>query len=301
MLVGCYGPSIAPGAPCEPAVNNCPHGQACQLEGAEYVCLPTGTARDAAVDAEPDAGSTDIDGDGILNDVDNCPTVANPNQHDEEEDSVGDVCDPCPVTADNNDSDGDGVGDGCDPRPDLAGDAFVVFEPFAQTLPAGWTMMNGTWSVGNDELRVVSSAGTVSSVRTNTPATSRMIAATSVVPDQVFGPVASVGIVLPYASALGGGGIQCSLLQSGMNRFLSLFDLGPDTAIDNDAFAWTANANYVLLAARDGTSYQCGGYSDSMMQAATGTSPTIIPNPTIGVRSEGTTARFQWLMIISMP
>lgn len=57
----------------------------------------------------------DIDGDGIPNDVDNCPCVSN-DQTDTDGDGVGDVCDNCPGTpnANQRDFDGDGIGDVCD-------------------------------------------------------------------------------------------------------------------------------------------------------------------------------------------
>jgi cysteine-rich repeat protein len=38
----------------------------------------------------------DNDGDGIIDNVDNCPTIANPNQHDSDGDGYGDACDNCP-------------------------------------------------------------------------------------------------------------------------------------------------------------------------------------------------------------
>ncbi len=41
----------------------------------------------------------DRDGDMILNDVDNCPTVANTDQSDRDMDMIGDVCDACPDIA----------------------------------------------------------------------------------------------------------------------------------------------------------------------------------------------------------
>ncbi len=47
----------------------------------------------------------DIDGDGLSNDVDNCPNTANADQADADGDGIGDVCD----TQDNNDDDADGV------------------------------------------------------------------------------------------------------------------------------------------------------------------------------------------------
>ena len=69
----------------------------------------------------------DDDGDGILNGVDNCPTVSNADQKDTDGNGVGDVCqdtdsdgildinDNCPtvVNADQKDTDGNGVGDAC--------------------------------------------------------------------------------------------------------------------------------------------------------------------------------------------
>lgn len=83
----------------------------------------------------------DADGDGVCDDNDNCPLVANPSQANSDNDGLGDACDNCPI-ADNpiqacsdntdcigatntclvstgfcsaqNDNDGDGAGDFCD-------------------------------------------------------------------------------------------------------------------------------------------------------------------------------------------
>lgn len=75
----------------------------------------------------------DADGDGINDDTDNCPQIANTDQADRDNDGIGDVCDPqddtdtdgdgirddadnCPLTAnaDQADQDGDGLGDACE-------------------------------------------------------------------------------------------------------------------------------------------------------------------------------------------
>jgi hypothetical protein len=76
----------------------------------------------------------DTDGDGVGDDVDNCPSLYNPDQNDTDGDGVGDVCDDkdtdgdgFPDNVDNcksipndqKDADKDGVGDACDNCPFL--------------------------------------------------------------------------------------------------------------------------------------------------------------------------------------
>ncbi len=58
----------------------------------------------------------DADSDGIRDDSDNCPNIANFDQSDLDGDSVGDVCDNCPQVANSiqTDNDADGIGDLCD-------------------------------------------------------------------------------------------------------------------------------------------------------------------------------------------
>jgi len=112
-----------------------------QIDGADYSLLATrkgdcfafggGLSRAGATDCSATgAGLTvsgalanlDSDGDGFLDNDDNCPYVANAGQEDADGDGVGDVCDNCPANAnaDQADVDGDGIGDVCDPCNDLA-------------------------------------------------------------------------------------------------------------------------------------------------------------------------------------
>ena len=121
------------------------------------------TVDDAAHDATRD-GLVDTDGDGVPDDTDNCPTVANPDQHDEDTDGIGDACDPCPQIAHeaSTDTDGDSVPDACDPHPGRTGDVLAEFFPFSgSSLPAGWTVTSGSvagLAIGGDALTITANA-----------------------------------------------------------------------------------------------------------------------------------------------
>lgn len=103
----------------------------------------------------------DMDGDGVRDEMDNCPSKANTTQDNEDGDTTGDVCDPCPHlggAADDMDTDGDGIGNGCDPRVTTSGDVLAYWNGFAASgegLPADMTTIHGNvdrWSRAGGDL-----------------------------------------------------------------------------------------------------------------------------------------------------
>jgi len=127
------------------------------VAGCDRVLGLTGLATDPTPEDGPADGvdtridsTIDSDGDGLLDPQDNCPTLANPDQHDEDGDGVGDRCDNCPALANptQDNADGDGVGDLCDPGPQYH--CISYFDAFT-TTPAN-TGFVGNWSVQNDQL-----------------------------------------------------------------------------------------------------------------------------------------------------
>jgi hypothetical protein len=108
----CPPNAFKPPGVCRPAAGLCDLAEMCSgtgptcpadaLQSAGFVCRPSASACDVpevctglSIDCPADTGTPDGDGDGVCDQVDNCPLVANPTQTDSDGDGVGDACDPC--------------------------------------------------------------------------------------------------------------------------------------------------------------------------------------------------------------
>lgn len=134
---------------CQPA---CGTGFTCYYG----VCVPGGP--DAAVDDGGEIGPRDDGGDvdaaprdegGAEDAVSSCEAGA----HDEDGDGIADECDVCPEVADpgQSDADGDGIGDACEfPGDPGRASERVAFLPFTES--AGWVAEYGEWWRRDDML-----------------------------------------------------------------------------------------------------------------------------------------------------
>jgi hypothetical protein len=100
-----------------------------------------------ACDVCTNDANNDADADGMCvgsgyllpktGDNDNCPSVANADQADDDSDGVGNACDNCPSVANAGqaDSDGDGVGDACEATPTPSPSPAATPRPTATATP----------------------------------------------------------------------------------------------------------------------------------------------------------------------
>jgi hypothetical protein len=279
----------------------CPNGQTCQLVGGMYTCTDgPGTGPDART---IDGPADDVDGDGILNAVDDCPTVYDPAQDNEDGDRFGDVCDPCPIVADADpvaDADGDGVSDPCDPHMTTPGDKIVLFEGFDHGTPAN-TLDSGMWTFAGGDSTLTSAASAIDTLTWPTTAAGSEMIATKLTIDQMFGTGVPRGAGPILEMDAGGRGITCEPTINAMDvASIGLIDTGPGLPLASDTTVPVAvGDSYEITLVRNGTAYTCS--SDHLAMPLTGTSSLAPAGARRGLRGRATSAHFNWILVVEGP
>lgn len=307
-VAACFNPHAPSGVPCS-ANKSCPENQAC----VNNVC--GGTAQDAPIDAMPDA-FIDTDGDGIPDDKDNCPKVANHEQFDEDGDGVGDACDLCPIDKDNSDPDGDGVAGLCDPHPNTPGDKIVAFEPFHVATP--WKVVGSGTVVTTADYGVITNAANqvTALVAPVTPPFGNGMIMASVIVDATPGAArTALTVGLPYNSGTDRG-ILCQLHAPTANtttgRELSLFDTLATAEPNMNQVVWQDMTAYRLAMIRSGTnaagvppgtSYACSmtDLNAGTVKTANGPDGNIPAVSEVALIASGVTVHVAWVLVVSSP
>lgn len=294
-LVGasaCYAPSVPADVPCTPP-GNCPSGQSCVASAGGFVC----SAIDGAIVPDGHLDDPDRDHDGIANDADNCPDVANPDQADEDGDGRGDICDPCPIAMDGptlDDPDGDGVTGPCDPHPTTPGDRIALFEPFRGTaVPAGWTA-SGAWTFGGGQATLVASDGVATLTTPFTHTTDMTVMASLTVDTILPSGARAFGPIVFFSPT---GGVACEFVRNGNGPKLTLFDTGSGATLADTDTLFDAGQTSTLVEHRSGAMYSCFDGMTSVI----GTDLTTSTNSQLGVRSKSVSGKVSWILVIQSP
>ena len=254
-----------------------------------------GTSDSMVIDASPDAdnpnrpdATDDFDLDGIKDANDNCPTVINVGQGNEDGDKFGDACDPCPIVADDNppNADGDEVADACDPLPTTPGDHIKYFEGFHTAVPAGWEEA-GTWTHANGAVATSSTAASLGVVATDRSRETVSVALT-------FDAAGTAGVV-DNKMVAGSTGVAC-VLSNGQG--VALYSLADTANATTQPYTLTTATKYTVKLKRDANAYTCS-VSDGTSTGTTTKNLVISNVPWVsGIVASDATVRFHWFMVV---
>lgn len=274
---------------------------------------PNHNAPDSGNGSGGDAGIVDphkdTDGDGIPDISDNCPAIANADQHDHDGDGRGDVCDVCPHLFDaGGDTDGDGVGDACDPRPGTPGDHILFFEGFYG--PVAWTAVQGQltdWTFDGNTAHQANTTGVFQIVRPASPVPNNVFVETRVKINATGATTGrrSVSLVLGYQNMTDY--LFCGIAaQNGATEidagevFSTTFDANPGVFPDAMAGDWLVLQGSTSQPQNGATTTDCLGVRGS----TNGQSEFMAQRPAqglIGLRTNAADASFDYVFAVSVP
>jgi len=284
LLVGCGAVPEPSGGPCIQQ-SDCPSGQFC-VRGRCSLSpdggLPTGADRDA---------------DGVVDDSDNCPDLANADQSDEDGDGKGDACDPCPLIK--NEPAG-----ACDPAHPTQTEQWL-FESFHKD-PRWSVPGQPAWTVaGGDALAVTAATPSSAHIRLAAHTGTRSyddftITAQFVVDARVAGQRNQLGLAVTIP------GLTPALLSCRLDLDVGRGDLlafGEFMHADQ-GFPWPAATPYQLaISVHDGR-YDCvirtaAGPTPLALTPATPAYPTS--DDALDLFADQVTAHVDWVYVVGSP
>jgi len=322
LVASCYSPDFRDCMlACTAGV--CPNGfechdKMCRVPGATDSCLQDANVieSDALIDGSPD---DDTDTDGVNDAIDNCRTVSNTDQLNEDMDEFGDACDLCPPfqiysnngnpNSDANvDSDGDGVGDGCDPFPTQSGERIRLFVGFSAMDPAPGSLQvgqTGGWTFAQGRAVATTSSNTLAAMLWDVPIqqgrrrfVSTHVAITAFQPSNM---PRGAGVVEAYDV----GSNQSAACVIGLDPpgapqlMLLSTTLQTDSIVDQtqDLAGLGSGAPSDLVVNRMGAGspdFSCVSRTTSVAGAPSITATGV----RVGLRARGLTAEFNWFMVV---
>jgi hypothetical protein len=255
-----------------------------------------------------DAPPGDEDDDDVLDGTDNCQSLANTDQHDEDGDAIGDVCDPCPhVFGDGMDGDGDGVGDACDPDPVLAKHRLLFFDPFTSDR-SEWQLSPGFVRNG-ETLRASSGTGTtahlfVPSGNKRFVTGGTILAAFSGTPHQlsVFfgGNVAQTVYHYCQFHDAGAATGAIAIYRDNMGSYTNLASTTYSTVLPTGAFSMQIDESITAQQIR--YEAKLGGVTYAPLMGSTSTAPVLAAGPEFKIYVNNADIGFDYVVVIeTMP
>jgi hypothetical protein len=257
----------------------------------------------------------DTDDDTVADAVDNCVLIPNLDQHDEDGDGDGDVCDNCPHLANAGQDDtteveagieADGVGDACDPRSGEP-DVIALFHPFTgSALPAGWTVVAGTWAVSGDELHQTTTNNNQILHYVGLTATEMHVHTTVDLDNVPNSGVRSASLLTFYApGTMFGTGYLCSL-------FDDMGDNNPGAQIAtrylNDGNIIGGDADSIAEQLGTGASFRLTGRADGVTPTCEVTTAATVlssfgdithQSGSVALRTNGVAATYRYVVVIT--
>jgi hypothetical protein len=227
--------------------------------------------------------SHDEDGDGVVDECDNCPSVSNANQA-----NVGEV---------NAGTNADGVGDACDPRPASGGDSIFFFDGMNfTTIPSTWTNVGaGSWTASGSSMSPTSTTSGQELERSFPSALGNYLAETAF----TFTALTTVGSAsIPFRTDASRNGWGCGVGLNGSAGDIFLTQVTGGTGETNPS---TASINVPQVG--DRFRLWAGGYSTSLYCMIPGGSARVNRSNSSstsgesGIRASGVDATFEYFLV----